>query len=220
VSAKVLSVQVGLPKVYATPSNDPDDDREWESGIFKAPIEGPIWAGETNLAGDGQSDLVHHGGSDRAILLFGHSHYPLWSSRLGRALEFGSFGENLTVEGLTEDDVCLGDIWAVGEVELEISQPRIPCYKMSRRLDAPGLHLQVMQEAQGGWYARVVRQGFVGKGASLTLQSRPNPSWTVRRGFQTYMHKADPAVLAELGVLPCLSQLWIEGIARRLQVSV
>src|SRR5690606_18685860 len=108
-------------------------DRPWTTGFFKEPTLGPVWLGRTNLEGDGQADLVHHGGPDKAVLAYSADHYAAWREVLNNpALPFGAFGENFTIEGLKEADVCIGDTWKVGdEATIQLSQPRQPCWKLA-----------------------------------------------------------------------------------------
>lgn len=214
----ILSIQVGKPQVLQLSQDDAGDDRTWKSGIFKSRVEGPIWLGDTNLEGDGQANLVHHGGLDRALLVFAAKHYARWSEHLGRTLDSGSFGENWTVDSLDEDSVCMGDRWGTGDVEIEISQPRVPCVNLSRRLSTPGLHQEIMDAGHGGWYARVMRQGFVEAGERLTLLERRHPDWPVSRAYRVYMDKQSERQDAqELASLPCLSLLWVETLGKRIQ---
>lgn len=207
-----------MPKTYESPMAAQDgEDRTWESGIFKHAVDGPIFLGQTNLGGDGQSDLVHHGGPDRALLIYSAIHYPEWEARANRSLEFGSFGENLTVSNVTELDVCLGDIWASSDIEIEVSQPRLPCFKLARRLSWPGLNIEVVKNRKGGWYTRVLKQGMVERDQTLRLVNRPHPTWTIDRAFRLYMtEKKDLDTLQELHDLPQLSTLWKESLERRL----
>ncbi len=188
VEAEILSIQVGMPKTYESPMTAQDGEgRTWDSGIFKHGIEGPVFLGETNLGGDGQSDLVHRGGPDRALLIYSARHYPEWESHANRSLEFGSFGENLTVSDVTELDVCLGDIWATKDIEIEVSQPRLPCFKLARRLNWPGLNVEVIKNRKGGWYTRVLKQGMVERDQTLRLVDRSHPTWTIDRAIRLYM---------------------------------
>ena len=219
VEIEILSIQVGLPKTYNSPIQD-GEDRSWESGIFKFGIDGPVLLGETNLVGDGQADLRVHGGPDRALLLYSAENYPAWEERFGRHLGYGSFGENFTVSKVTEHDVCLGDIWVSDEIKIEVSQPRLPCFKLARRLDRPGLNLEVVANRKGGWSARTLKRGHVQQGQKLTLADRPNPTWTIDRAFHLYMtEKKNRAVLQELCELPQLSTLWKESLSKRLASS-
>jgi len=218
VECQILSIQVGLPKVYQN-ADAPDDgeDRTWESGIFKHTVKGPVWLSETNLTGDGQADLVHHGGPDRALLLYSALHYPDWEVQFGYPVPYGGFGENFTVDEVDEHQVCLGDRWATDDIEIEVSQPRLPCFKLARRLDRPGLNVEVMNNRKGGWYARALKQGNVCEGETLKLIERPNPTWTIDRCFDTFLHqKKDAVVLRELVDLPQLSELWKDRLHKRI----
>lgn len=214
-----MSIQVGMPQRYDSPlASDDGQDRSWESGIFKHAITGPVHLGPTNLYGDGQADLVHHGGPDRALLIYSAEHYPAWEERFGYPLTYGSFGENFTVSNLDEQHVCIGDRWASDEIEIEVSQPRLPCFKLARRLDMPGLNLEVIQNRKGGWYCRTLKQGPVRAGQRLKLIERPNPAWNIDRAFHLYMtEKKDRLVLTELKDLPQLSTLWKDSLTKRLE---
>ena len=216
---EILSIQVGMPKTYDSAlASEDGQDRSWESGIFKSGIDGPVWLSETNLDGDGQADLVHHGGPDRAVLLYSSEHYPTWENRFARPLNYGSFGENFTVSTADEKTVSIGDIWVSDDIEIEVSQPRLPCFKLARRLDLPGLNLEVVEKRNGGWYARVLKQGNVERGQKLKLMSRPNPTWTIDRAFEIYMReKKNREVLSELRDLPQLSTLWKDSLTKRLE---
>jgi MOSC domain-containing protein YiiM len=209
-----------MPKTYDSAlASEDGQDRSWESGIFKFEVKGPVHLGETNLVGDGQADLKHHGGPDRALLLYSAEHYPDWETRFGRPITYGSFGENFTVSHADESTVCIGDRWVSDDIEIEISQPRLPCFKLARRLDMPGLNLEVIANRRGGWYARTLKQGNVERGNKLTLIDRPNPEWTIDRAFLIYMtEKKDRQVLRELHDLPQLSTLWKDSLAKRLEV--
>src|SRR5262245_35397589 len=100
-SPVLVSIQVGLPKSYGRAAAEDPMDRPWQTGFFKQPVDGPSWLGRTNLVGDGQADLVNHGGEDKAVLCYAASHYPEWRDELARPdLPYGAFGENFTIEGL------------------------------------------------------------------------------------------------------------------------
>jgi MOSC domain-containing protein YiiM len=206
----ILSIQVGVPQRMGTP-NAPDPlDQEWESSIFKQPVSGPVRLGLRNLEGDAQADLVAHGTPDQAVLLYAASHYPEWRETLGKPeMTFGAFGENFTMAGQTEADVCIGDTYAVGGALVQVSQPRGPCWKLARRNRVPDLHLRVQRNGRGGWYVRVLREGNVEAGMPLTLVERAYPEWTVARVNDViYRREPDPAVRAALARCPLLSATW------------
>src|SRR4051794_16170348 len=113
----LLSIQVGHPAEHGTEGTSDPMDRPWTSGFFKAPVAGPVFLGGTNLDGDGQADLVNHGGPDKAVCCYPEAYYEGWRTELGLPeMPFGALGENFTIGGLAEPDVCIGDVWRVGEV--------------------------------------------------------------------------------------------------------
>jgi MOSC domain-containing protein YiiM len=172
----VSSIQVGLPADHGA---DAISKKDWRSGIFKQPVSGRVWLDTLNLAGDGQEDLDNHGGPNRAILTYGADHYPGWRAELNVALPYGSFGENLTVTELTESTVCLGDVYALGEAIVQVTQPRAPCWKLARRNGIKTLTALVEQRGNGGWYQRVIQTGYVQAGDSYTLVERSYPQFTI-----------------------------------------
>lgn len=175
-------------------------ERTWTTGYFKTPVEGAVWVGRTNLAGDGQADRVHHGGPDKAVLAYGAAHYAAWRAdlveelaRLGLPrLPFGGFGENLTVEHWTETEVCVGDVHALGTALLQVTQPRGPCWKIVRRWRVRELPGRVQRTGRTGWYYRVLREGHVEAGQDLRLLERPHTEWTIAQvNAVRYERKAD-----------------------------
>lgn len=192
-----------MPKEYGS------EDASWESGIFKHPISGPVYLSPTGLNGDGQSDLVHHGGPDRALLLVNFDLIQKWGIKHNFEPGYGSFGENVTISGLNAEEVCLGDIWELGEVTLEVSQPRLPCSKLGRRLDRPSIVADLMQACEGGWYCRALKTGKIEAGQDLKLVNRPYPEITIRRAFDVFVYqRKDHAQLIELRKIEALSELW------------
>ena len=130
----VVSIQVGQPREVQ------EAKRSYMSAIFKDAVEAPVWVGALHLAGDAQADDKHHGGPDRAVLGYSVEHLPVWRSESpGFDFPNGSFGENLSISGLTEVTVCIGDVWEVGEALLEVTYPRVPCYKLNGRSGLPTL---------------------------------------------------------------------------------
>jgi MOSC domain-containing protein YiiM len=163
-----------------------------------------------NIAGDGQADLQNHGGPDKAVLAYSADHYPLWRNELPQLdLRPGGFGENLTIRGITEHDVCIGDVWSAGDVLLEVSQPRQPCWKLARRWKLNDLPRRVVQTGRSGWYLRVLREGTIEPNADFTLVERRHSRWTVARVAQVFYGKhADPAAQHSLAQLDELSASW------------
>lgn len=213
----ILSIQAGKPQAML--HQDPRDGKEseWVSGIFKAEAPGPVWVGKENLDGDGQADLQFHGGPDRAVLLFNIRHYADYEPKRESKIPNGGFGENLTVEGPDEREVCLGDRWVCGDVVLEVSQPRLPCFKLGRRLEFPEVVKLTTDARAAGWYCRVLREGFLQAGDTLRLEARPHPEWTICRAFETYASANDAEAVRSLLEVPAISQLWRERLPKKLQ---
>jgi MOSC domain-containing protein YiiM len=213
----VISIQVGLPQTFGSEGATDQMHRTWFTGFFKKPIEGDIWLSTTNLAGDGQADRKNHGGLDKAVLAYSADHYDYWRSHLNYPdLPYGAFGENFTVQGQTEAEVCIGDIYAIGDVRVQVSQPRQPCWKLSRRWQIEDLALQVKANGRSGWYCRVLQEGILWSGLVMTLRDRPYPQWTVSRANQImhYDHHDQEAAL-ELAQCPLLSQNWRHKLLMR-----
>lgn len=189
-------------------------DRPFATGFWKDPVTGPVAVGFTNLAGDGQADLANHGGPDKAVLAYPADHYPDWRESLGMPdLPFGAFGENLSITGQIETDVCIGDVFRVGSAVLAVSQPRQPCWKLARRWKIKDLPARVVESGRCGWYYRVLQEGMVRAGDAVELTERPNPEWTVRRAHRVMFF--DKHLSAELAAVPGLSESWRESLAHR-----
>ncbi|MHB1223497.1 MAG: MOSC domain-containing protein [Gemmatimonadaceae bacterium] len=216
-SALVSSIQVGLPRQAGTDDSPETMGRPWRSGIWKDAVTAPVWCGRTNLAGDGQADLRVHGGPEKAVLAYAAAHYPLWRAELAiPELGAGGFGENLTVDGFTERDVCIGDTVSLGGAVLQLSQPRGPCWKLGRRWRMADLPERVQRTGRTGWYYRVLEEGEMAPGQLLTIVDRPYPEWTVARANEVmYEGRDDPAATLALAAVPLLSPNWHATLERR-----
>jgi MOSC domain-containing protein YiiM/ferredoxin-NADP reductase len=172
--ASLLSVNVGLPR-----------DIEWRgkivhTGIWKDPVEGRCRAKRLNLDGDGQGDLHGHGGEQRAVLVYEIESYRYWQQQLGRPdFKYGQFGENFTTEGLTDEDVCIGDRYRIGTALFEVTQPRVTCYRVGIRMDEPQMPALLTSSGRPGFYLRVLEEGEVGAGDPIALVARGSEGMTV-----------------------------------------
>lgn len=159
---KLVSVNVGLPRIVTW------NGRTVMTGIFKEPVAGPVRVGLTRLEGDGQADLTVHGGRAKAVYAYPSEHYEAWRTELcAPAWPWGTFGENLTVKGLTEDDVRVGDRFRIGTAELVVTQPRMPCFKLAGKLQRPDVFRRFLSSARTGWYFAVAREGEVRAGDAI-----------------------------------------------------
>jgi MOSC domain-containing protein YiiM len=211
----LVSIQVGLPRSYGREGADDPMDRPWETGFFKQSVDGPRWLGKTNLVGDGQADRVNHGGEDKAVLCYAASHYPAWREALQRPdLPHGAFGENFTIDGLTEESVYLGDTYRFGDAIVQVSQPRQPCWKLAWRWRLKELTALVERTGRTGWYIRVLEEGEVRPGIALTLLERPYPEWSVTRASRVMRHRQkDPETAGALAGCEVLAASWRDRLA-------
>lgn len=214
----IVSIQVGQPTRYEYDGARDGKSQAWTTAFFKTPVTGPVHVGELGLTGDQQADRENHGGLDKAVLAYSADHYPGWRVHLNfPEMPYGGFGENLTVAGIDETGVCIGDRWKAGNVLLEVSQPRQPCWKMGRRWKMPTLPKQVIQNGKSGWYLRVLTEGDLAAGSTMELISRPHPTWTIARASRLLYREYDNiAGLRELSDLPELSRAWREELLERI----
>lgn len=213
----LLSIQVGMPKELGTEAAADPMDQRWFSGFYKAAVAGPVRVGRNNLVGDGQADLKNHGGPDRPVLAYCAGHYDCWREELDAdTIAYGSFGENFTVSDLHEFEVCIGDRYAIGPVRLEVSQPRQPCWKLARRWRNKKLPELVIRHNRGGWYLRVIEEGFVEAGMHVELLARPFPRWTIARANHLMHHgKHERQACRDLAACPALSADWRRYMTKR-----
>ena len=159
---KLLSVNVSPPTEVA------HGGKTVTTGIFKRPVEGRVMLRTLNLDGDRQADLVGHGGIYKAVYAYSVENYEYWERELGRTdLAFGQFGENFTVEGMPEDEIHVGDVFRVGGALVEVTQPRVPCYKLGIKMGVRGFEKTFLASCRVGFYLRVLEEGEVGAGDGL-----------------------------------------------------
>lgn len=209
---------IGKPKTVGAPYAKKLMDKEWTSGIFKEPVNKPVRISKVGLEGDGQADLKNHGGPEKAVFVYPASHYKEWTSELENAqIQAGAMGENFSIKGLDETNVCIGDIFEVGEVLIQVSQPRQPCWKPARRYKILDLALQIQKTGRTGWYFRVIKEGFVMEKDSMKLIERPYPDWTIARCNEV-MHekKEDVEATKQLANCEYLAPNWKDTLIKRL----
>ena len=212
--ANIASIQVGRPEQFSAPG---EAKKTWTSAIIKRPVDRPIRVDENGLEGDEQADKEHHGGRDKAVLAYCAEHYQTWNTEYpDYGFAYGGFGENLTVNALDESKICVGDRFQVGQCLLEVSQPRQPCWKLSKRWNFPRLSVLVQQNGRCGWYLRVLTPGHVEPGAAVELDARPFPQFTIAWAH-TVMHSAEKNVEDDqlLAACPALSDSWKSTLTKR-----
>ena len=139
------------------------------TSIFKYPVEGRVAVRKLNLDGDAQADLSVHGGRNKAVYVYPHEHYAYWQQELGEELAPGSFGENLTTEGVLEEDVCLGDELEIGSARFAVTQPRTPCFKLQFRFQREDMTKRFFLSRKFGFYLSVVGEGEIGAGDEIKV---------------------------------------------------
>jgi MOSC domain-containing protein YiiM len=159
---RLLSLNVGLPRDVAWRG------KTVHTAIWKAPVPGRRMVRRLNIDGDGQGDLASHGGEHRAVLVYQIASYRYWQGRLGRSdFVFGQFGENFTVEGLADSEVCIGDRYRIGGAVFEVTQPRVTCYRVGIRMNEPQMAALLVAHGKPGFYLRVLEEGEVEAGDEI-----------------------------------------------------
>lgn len=165
---QLLSLNIGLPKEVTY------GGKVIHTGINKKQVKEPVYLSFVKFNGDGQADLVYHGGVDKAVCVYTGDHYPYWEKELNQDLVYGAFGENITVSDMREEDVCIGDTFQIGEAVVQVTQPRQPCFKLAKKYNMPKLPLYFQETGYTGFYFRVLKEGWVSSVDTLKrLQSDP-----------------------------------------------
>src|SRR4051794_33349370 len=182
---RLLSVNVATPVRLRTPKG-----REGRTAIFKQPLDARVMVRETNLDGDRQADLRVHGGPEKAVYAYAHEDIAFWEGELGHDLGPGSFGENLTTEGLDLTNALIGERWTIGGALLEVCQPRLPCYKLGIRHDDPSMVKRFGDARRPGAYLRVLAEAEIGAGDAIEVVHRPEHEVTIALVFEAVLHDA------------------------------
>jgi MOSC domain-containing protein YiiM len=203
----LLSVNVGRPK-----------DVRWQgrtvhTGAWKHPVAGPRMVRRLNIDGDGQGDLNGHGGEQRAVLVYQLDSYRHWRRHFGRHdFSYGEFGENLTVDGLPDDEVCIGDRYRIGEAEFEVTQPRVTCYRVGLRTGQPELPALLVSHHRPGFYMRVITEGNIQAGDRIIkTRTGPHALTVADTDALLYLPGRDPGKLRAATRIPALSPGWQES---------
>ncbi|HZE30671.1 MAG TPA: MOSC and FAD-binding oxidoreductase domain-containing protein [Actinoallomurus sp.] len=202
--ASLLSVNVGMPKDVAW------QGKTVHTGIWKEPVAGPRMVRRLNIDGDGQGDLNGHGGEQRAVLVYQIQSYEYWQKHFGRDdFTFGQFGENFTVDGLADDEVCIGDRYRIGEAEFEVTQPRVTCYRVGLRLGEPAMPSLLVAHHRPGFYLRVITEGRIQAGDEITrTRTGPGALSVADTDALLYLPDRDLAKLRTALNIPALSPGW------------
>lgn len=201
--AKVISLNVGLPRTVNFRG------QTVTTGIFKEPVRGRIRLKRLNLDGDKQADVTVHGGPDKALYSYPAEHYDYWIRRLpNMKLPWGMFGENITTEGLLEDQVNIGDVFQVGSSEVVATQPRMPCYKLGVKFGRMDMVRQFMESKLTGIYFRVLKEGDIGAGDEINLVRRDDNNVTVKDIVQLISGEGDVTTIRRAFNIKALPEVW------------
>jgi MOSC domain-containing protein YiiM len=208
----VAAVFVGAVAVLAGDSRT--------SAIVKGAVSGAVQLTAAGLAGDTHADLQAHGGPDKALHLFPAEHYArlLAAFPTAQHLQPGGLGENITTRGLSEDTVCIGDIFALGTARIQVTQPRTPCWKIDRRTGCEGIAAYIAEHGCTGWHYRVLAPGAISAGDRLAHLERPAGSVPLARFWRTVRTPRPlPAALSQLAAAPGLSPEWVRKLHERIE---
>ena len=231
----IRAIHAGPVRSLRSPREPGGPASSWRSAILKKTISTPVPVRTLGLEGDAQKEMRHHGGPDKAVLVYSARHYESWTARLAphaathadllramspeidaSAFGYGAFGENFTVDGLDEHAVFLGDEWQTGTCVLRVTEPRGPCATLARRWMRPTLVDEVKATAAAGWYTAVVHEGTVRAGDVMQLVSRVQSEWSIARVFhlleQRVVSRAEVCALRDA---PFISESLRSRVARR-----
>jgi MOSC domain-containing protein YiiM len=210
----IQSLNIGLPK------QEFFQGKEFLTGICKKPVAGTVLLSKQGFAGDGVGDRKHHGGEDKAACAYSLDHYPYWRSVLGITMPEAAFGENLTVEGMQEAEVCIGDVYRIGTAEVQVSQPRQPCGTLAARFGKADFVKMVVDSGRTGFYFRVLAEGLVQAGDTISLVERDPRSVSIAFANHIFHHdRRDREGIKKVLSLPALSASWQRSFHELLHTS-
>jgi MOSC domain-containing protein YiiM len=206
---RVLSVSVGSVREFEY------NGRQAKSAIWKFPVTGRIAARGVNLAGDDQADRRAHGGPDKAVYAYAIEDLRWWEQQLGRALQYGELGENLTTEGIDVNGALVGERWAIGTTVLEVSEPRVPCWRLGVRMNDKLFPRRFTEALRPGAYLRILTEGDLGADDEIRVLEKPDHDLTIRDVLRIYTR--DRQEVGRLLAVPQMSESWKEWAEEWLQ---
>ena len=199
----IKALNIGLPK------GELFHGKGFLTGMCKLPVAGEVFLTTRGFEGDGVGDTKHHGGGDKAVCVYGHEHYAYWISVLGSSMPGAAFGENLTVAGMAEPDVCIGDVYRIGTAVVQVSQPRQPCGTLAARYNRPDFVKLVADSGRTGFYFRVLTEGRVQAGDAITLIERDPRAVSISFANRIFYHdRGDRDGIDRVLSVPALSGSW------------
>ncbi|MEE8269884.1 MAG: MOSC domain-containing protein [Nitrospinaceae bacterium] len=208
----IVSINTGIPRevTYA-------EGRKLKTSLLKNPVKEKIFLNLMGFEGDQVADPVNHGGRDKAVCGYPANHYSIWEEELSRDMPPASFGENLTIEGLTENQIHIGDIFRIGEAEVQCTQPRQPCHKLTKIFGFPKLASRIQALGYCGYYFRVLKQGWLQAGMTVEqIHSDKEKISVMDAHYLMYRDKTKYEAIEKLVVHPMLSESWKNSFTKRL----
>jgi MOSC domain-containing protein YiiM len=209
---QIISINVAMPKTVEI------NGGSVLTAIYKEPVANSVWLGKLGLTGDGQADLTVHGGEHQAVYSYPYEHYQHWQNRLNTTpLRLGTFGENFTVSGLFESEICVGDILSIGEAMVQVTMPRIPCFKFGHKISHPEILDEFLRSGKSGFYQRVLTEGYVKVGDQINLVARDTNQISIRTalGLQK-LDEGDATLLEQALKIQSLAPLLKDIFEKRL----
>lgn len=190
--------------------------RRAETGICKQAVACPVQVGAEGIDGDTQVDRENHGGADKAVYAYAVENYRYWEQELGKALPYGQFGENLAVSGMTDDTVHIGDIFRIGEIEAQITQPRVPCFKLGMRMEDLDFVGRFHYSGRVGFYLRVLKAGKLQPGDAIERLHADSGELNIRDAMLALnKNPRQQEIIARALAIPALSQAWRDDLQRK-----
>ena len=190
--------------------------RETLTGICKQNIGGPVSVTKDGMEGDCQADPVNHGGVDKAVYAYAAENYRFWEQELGKQLPYGQFGENLAVSGLTDELVHIGDIFKIGPVEVQVTQPRVPCFKLGMRMEDAGFVRRFHHSGRVGFYLRVLKEGRLSPGDTIERLHADAGQLSIRDAMLALnKNPRQQEIISRALAIPALSQAWRESLMKK-----
>lgn len=208
---ELISISISGPKQLEF------QGRQAQTGICKEPVSGPIHASRDGLLGDVQVDRENHGGADKAIYAYTVENYRHWEQQLGRDMPYGQFGENLTVSGMPDESVHIGDIFRIGaDVEVQVTQPRVPCFKLGLRMEDAGFVGRFHRAGRVGFYLRVLQEGELSPGDPIRRLSADPGKLDIRDAMLALTpNPRQQDIIRRALDIPALSQAWRDSLHKK-----
>ncbi len=210
---KIISINLAKPgtMVYR--------DRIIATGIHKQPVTRPVLVGVEGLEGDVQVDRANHGGPDKAVYAYTHENYPYWASAMGHpGYTCGHFGENLTLTGMPDESVHIGDIWQIGPVITQVTQPRVPCFKLGIKMDDAGFVERFLHSGRVGFYLRILAGGYLEAGQTLRCLETGPSRLSIRDAMLAIVKNSRQSdIIRQALSIPALSGAWRQDLQKRLE---